>query len=184
MTHQAVRKAIETGRLKRCLRPGRRGAHAIDPEIADQEWTANTDPAQVRARPGAPGEPAQGTLPGMTPPDEARTRAAAASGAAGQAFAAARAMSESARARLARLDLEEREGRLVELDRVVDGASTIGRELHDALRAMPARVAGTLYGMRSANEVRQLLDAEIDRILRTLSTRLEEIGASARDGTT
>ena len=39
----SVRKAIESGRLKRCLVDGK-----IDPQVGIEEWNANSDPRQQR----------------------------------------------------------------------------------------------------------------------------------------
>lgn len=52
-TRPAVLKAIADGRISDAVTVDRRGWKRIDPDLADQLWAANTDPAKTRAGDGS-----------------------------------------------------------------------------------------------------------------------------------
>lgn len=155
VTHAAVLKAITEERLKESVR--KRGpGYQIDPELADREWALNTDsgtgyPAHAsrspETTPGAP-ETGGGDLP--------------------ISYAEARAQHERFKARLAQLELEQREGKLVEAEAVKREAFRVARLVRDALLNLPDRVAGELAAETNQFKVHQRLSHEIRRALEDL----------------
>lgn len=149
----AVLKAISEERLKASVR--RKGpGYQIDVAKADAEWAANTDsgtgaPAHAKNR--------------QAEPDEAETED-------GQpiTYAEARAQHERFKARLAQLELEQREGKLVEADVVKREAFRTARLVRDALLNLPDRVAGELAAETNQFKVHQRLVSEIRRALEEL----------------
>lgn len=143
----AVHKAIVEGRLSKSVKRKGQG-YQIDVELADQEWAANTDtgsgyPAHAKNAPSA-AQPSD---------DEAIT------------YAEARAQHERFKARLAQLELEEREGKLVEAEVVKQQAFRVARMVRDSLLNLPDRVAGELAAETNQFKVHQRLTLEIRRAL-------------------
>jgi phage terminase Nu1 subunit (DNA packaging protein) len=152
---QAVMKAIHEGRLVESVTRRESGRYDVDPVKADAEWSANTDSGQ-----GAPAHLAN--RPAAEPDDiEAED---------GQpiTYAEARAQHERFKARLAQLELEQREGKLVEADAVRREAFRVARIVRDALLNLPDRVAGELAAETNQFKVHQRLVQEIRRALEDL----------------
>jgi len=142
----AVQKAIQSGRIT---------ANAdglIDSERADAEWIAKTRPGQRRVRP---------TSATLQEPAEAP--------AAGIDYFRARAIRESYLARLAKIEFEEKTGKLVSRDEVQVAAFTKARTIRDNLLNIPDRLAATLAAEADADRVHQILSAEIRKALEELS---------------
>jgi phage terminase Nu1 subunit (DNA packaging protein) len=70
--------------------------------------------------------------------------------------------------RLAELELEQREGKLVEADVVQREAFKAARQVRDALLNLPDRVAGVLAAETNQFKVHQMLTKEIRRALEDL----------------
>jgi phage terminase Nu1 subunit (DNA packaging protein) len=129
-------------------------SYAIDAELADREWNKNTDngrgyPAQVR---------------------HVESKIAEAAVDAGDddqpiSYAAARAQHERFKARLAQLELEEREGKLVEAEAAKREAFRVARLVRDAMLNIPDRVAAELAAETNQFKVHQRLTHEIRRAL-------------------
>lgn len=149
----AVLKAISEERLKASVR--RKGpGYQIDVAQADAEWAANTD--------SGTGAPAHAKNRQAEPDDiEAED---------GQpiTYAEARAQHERFKARLAQLELEQREGKLVEADAVRRESFRVARIVRDALLNLPDRVAGELAAETNQFKVHQRLVQEIRRALEDL----------------
>lgn len=170
VSHTAVRKALAAGRITL----GEDGT--INPEAADQQWTTSTNlskprnsvigvPKKRRAA-GAPSDPlgSQGFDEPVTPPaSEAGTARLVSS------YAASRAAREAYLARLAKLDFEERSGKVVDADEVRAQIFGLGRRVRDALMGLPDRLAPVLAGMTDQAEIHRLLAEEITIILAELS---------------
>lgn len=149
----AVLKAITEERLKDSVR--RRGpGYQINPELADQEWAANTDSGT-----GAPAHAKNRTQ--MAEPGESED---------GQpiSYAEARAQHERFKARLAQLELEQREGTLIEAEAAKREAFRVARLVRDSLLNIPDRVAGELAAETNQFKVHQRLVKEIRRALEDL----------------
>jgi hypothetical protein len=169
VAHTSVRKAIAAGRISTSDGTSR---GKINPELADREWSENTDRSKPRnsiagspkgrRRPGEPSEPMEldggngGNGTGKTKP--------AASG-----YAIARAAREAAQAQLARLTLDERLGNLVDAAGVKLAAFNAARHARDQLLAIPARVAPLLVGVSDRGEIQRILDDELERVCKGLS---------------
>jgi hypothetical protein len=54
VSHEAVRRAIESGRLERSVVLVKGEPKITDPELADHEWEANTRPTSMAAPPAEP----------------------------------------------------------------------------------------------------------------------------------
>lgn len=123
VTENAVRTALETGRITRTP------DGSLDPERARREWNASTDPARSRVQPPH-------TAPRRGKPDR--------DGDGASAFQRARTHKESALARLRQLDVETRAGKLVDADQVRRRVFTMAREERDAWLNWPARIGPVL----------------------------------------
>jgi len=148
----AVHKAIVEGRLSKSVKRKGQG-YQIDVELADQEWAANTDTGS--------GYPAHAKNAGTIPPPSA----APSSDDEPITYAEARAQHERFKARLAQLELEEREGKLVEAEVVKQQAFRVARMVRDSLLNLPDRVAGELAAETNQFKVHQRLTLEIRRAL-------------------
>lgn len=170
VSHVAVLKAIETGRLQKSVTRPSPKKILIDAELADQEWEGNTDPAQQREKeaaeflPGSAGE--QGELFKRPKDDRATQEQNRTSGAT---MAKARAMKETFLARLAQLSFEEKTKKLVSRNTVEAEAFSLARKLRDALLLIPARVVPRLASAKDLAEMEDLLRAEIIKTLEGVS---------------
>ena len=141
-TAWAVQKALKSGRI-------RRGAGGrIDPEEADADWDRETSPAR---RPIAP--PIESDSSGQL---------------AGLNYAQARAARELYAARIARLDFEERNGKLVSVDQMKVEIFRKARQVRDRMLAIPGRVAARLAAETDARAIRKVLNKEIRKALEAL----------------
>src|SRR5262249_34600236 len=145
VSHTAVRKALATGRITQDAEGG------IDPALADRQWSQSTDlskplnsvtgvPKKRRA-PGAPSDPlgSRGSEDdALSDPVESGAPRLVSS------YAASRAAREAYLARLAKLEFEQRSGKLVDADEVRAQIFALGRRLRDALLGIPDRLAPVL----------------------------------------
>ena len=107
----------------------------IDPERADRDWEGNTDPDRQ----------ASDVRPAT--------------------YSEARAIREALNARIARLEYEERLGKLVDAAEVRREAYRTGRVLRDRVLAVPGRVAAQAAAESSAKRIQSLMDQELRRAL-------------------
>jgi len=154
----AVQKAIEAGRITVVVDD--RGAKKIDSEQADKAWDQNTDLAkqsllhapdsaaagQTSEQSGEPDEDAP--LPGDS--DRYKT---------------ARAEREEIRRDSERLELQLKQGSLIDVDEAGRIAYTKFRALRDSLLNVPARVKDQCAAMKDPMEVELLLDRELSSVL-------------------
>jgi hypothetical protein len=165
---QAIYKAIRGGRLVRSVRK-RGGQSEVDPEVADQEWAARTNPAMQRGDPGdgkpvaaapvrtrrrkggpqAKPEEAPATPAPAKPPAPAPLEATPAldlaelerrlTEARGD-YGEVRAIREELDARLRVLDYQVRTGELVEAGPAWQEVFKRVRDLRDVLLAIPEQI--------------------------------------------
>jgi hypothetical protein len=153
----AVRKALKAGRIT----AGADGL--IDPEVADRQWAGSTDvshrPQGLRLVPGegAPRVPSASPGPPETPASASLEDAPRLA----SSYAASRAAREAYLARLAKLDFEQRSGKLVDADEVRAQVFGLGRRLRDAFLGMPDRLSPVLAGQSDQALVHRLLTEEI-----------------------
>lgn len=140
VSHEAVRKAIATGRIQQ------EADGSIDPDKADAAWDRNT-----LARGDGEGGDARSGVPNLQ---------------------TSRAIREAYAARLAKLDFEERTGKLISADQVKVETFNLARRLRDRIQQLPRRVAPQIVAavvkQPDVREVEALLDAEIHEALSEL----------------
>ena len=135
----AVQKALRCGRITR------RADGFLDSMEADASWERNT-----RVYTSA--------MTGQLQPEAER-------GAAADHYASARAVREHYEARLAKIEYEERTGRLVSKDEVQIAAFNRFRQFRDAVLNLPDRLAAQLAAEGDAANCYQMLSTEIRRAL-------------------
>lgn len=84
-------------------------------------------------------------------------------------FVSARTMREAYRAQMAKIDFEERSGKLTDAAKVKDDAFRAGRIVRDALLAIPDRLSDILAAEDDPRVIRQLLLDDFEQILNDLS---------------
>lgn len=135
-----VQKALRDGRITK------EEDGTIDPERADREWDANTN--EAKRRPPAGGRSAE---------DRAEGKPAT--------YSEARAIREALNARIARLEYEERIGKLVSRAEVEAEAFRVGRLLRDRLFVIPGRVSAQIAAETNPKRIAALLDREFRTVL-------------------
>lgn len=141
ISHTAVQKALRQGRIKTTA------GGKIDIEQADRDWERNTSPVNA--------------------PKRAPRVDGGAGG--GSSFAQSRAVRELYLARLAKIEFEERTGKLISRDEVTVAAFTKARTVRDSLLNIPDRVAAVLAAETDPVRAHQILTHEIRKALRELS---------------
>ena len=141
---ESVRLAVHDGRLaKSVTKKGTR--YDIDPEVADQEWKANTNPAKQ---------------------NNTKKKLADA-----PSMAQARAVREMYAARLTQLEFEERSGLLCKVEDVKLSAFKSARLTRDAMLNIPARVVNEITALiggleaDKSHEILLILQREIHSAL-------------------
>jgi hypothetical protein len=137
----AVQKAIKTGRIAK--QPDGR----IDPAAADVAWKQKT----------------RTYVPAITRPPEPEHEEIGGFG-AGQ-YTRARAVREHFQARLAKLEYEERVGKLVSKDEVQVAAFNKFRQFRDHILNIPDRVAAMVAAEAETAKCYEILATEIRRAL-------------------
>lgn len=158
----AVSQAISAGRITPVAGPD--GRKMIDPEVADLQWKAKTDPAQsARANASKRGD----DLPGhgdLAAPDYLKSRA----------------RREQAEANIAEMRAAELAGELVSAERVRLAATKMGRLMRDAVLGVPSRIAPTIAAETDAHLIEQALLASLRRALddtaKISASDLEQVG--------
>ena len=164
----AVRKALAAGRIKADAEG------AIDPTAADTQWDTSTNLSKPlnsvtgvpkkRRTPGAPSDAIGAAGAGIPEANGLSDAARLIS-----SYAGSRAARESFLARLAKLDYEERSGKLVDADEVRAQQFALGRRIRNSMRGIPDRLAPILVGQTDAAVVHRMLSEEIERGLAELS---------------
>ena len=164
----AVQKAIASGRIQ-VEADGR-----IDPNKADAQWDRHTRMAQpttpkvvtpqvVTPRVVSTERPAAPPNPPAAPSDDAR----------GVDYHKARAVRETYSARLAKLEFEERTGKLISKDEVDIKYFQLARQLRDRMQQIPRKVAPEIVALVVADPdvrgVTDILDVAIREALEDLA---------------
>ena len=151
VTLKAVQKAIQSGRI-RTTSDGK-----IDVDQADADWVRNTGPRQATIATSSPA-PRRAQTQAETPLPEPA--------AAGPLdYARARAVRENYLARLAKIEFEERSGKLVSRDEVQVAAFNKFRTFRDGMLNIPDRVAAVLAAESDPARVHEILATEIRKAL-------------------
>ena len=158
----AVQKAIATGRIH----PEPDGG--IDPAKADAQWDRHTRTAQPTTPRVTTARPPPVSQPAPPPPmpqasDDAR----------GVDYHKARAVRETYSARLAKLEFEERTGKLISKDEVDIKYFQLARQLRDRMQQIPRKVAPEIVALVVADPdvrgVTDILDVAIREALEDLA---------------
>lgn len=151
---RAVQKAIQSGRIQTTA------DGSIDTAQADADWERNTGPRAGRsiALPSPPPRPA--AQPSAPEPPRAELGATG-----GLDYARARAVRENYLARLAKLEYEERLGKLLSRDEVTVAAFNRFRTFRDGMLNIPDRVAAVLAAETDPAKVHEVLRTEIRKAL-------------------
>jgi len=148
VTRAAVTKAVDTGRIS----IGDDGL--LDPEVADAEWDANTNPDQALRNKGA------GAAPAIDP--------------AAKRWQDARARREERLADLAELDLQERRGELIHKGSVRKSLRAKVVQVRESLDSMADRLAPLLAAEADIAKVRALIRGELRHALSELARGVDE----------
>lgn len=148
VSKQRVEAGIKSGLLKSSLsvtKKGTRNFYKIDLEAGLQEWADNIDPAKQR-----------------DPAKQADTnKAMDAVGGTPSQYQRAKAVKETYAAQLARLEYEEKAGKLVPAAQVKAEAFKVARNVRDSLMGLPERVAAELAHMTEPREIAIYLRAQL-----------------------
>ncbi len=149
ITEAAVRKAIKQGRITK--NPNGK----INPQIADNEWGKNTDPAQIKP------------IFAEEKPDYSQNSIPSA--ASGPSYQQSRAIKEAYGAKLLRLQFEKESKKLISIDDVKVSAFNAARMTRDRILNIPDRVIPQLVGKTNIFEMKEILKAELIKALEELS---------------
>ena len=150
---QYVAKLVKQGRIK--LDGGK-----IDPVAARQAMSALAEPSTTLRQPPADSANQQPRSPigGSLPSDNRKV----------VDYAAARTMREAYRAKMARLDYEEREGKLVDAKKMYEEGFQLGRQVRDALLGITDRLADILAAESDSANIGKLLRSELELVLQQI----------------
>lgn len=186
LSGEGVRKAIKTGRIpphlvgERKVGNGRKWPVILDPAAARAALGANTDDRKQRDREvlaenrrrvahGQPKLPTAGTAGGGDPPDD--LPAAAVGKAGGQAGkgniptqAESNALAAAYKARMAKLEYEERVGKLVNAADIEKRIVTMLRDAVTKLRGVPTNAKMSLphLTVRDVEQLENLIDEALE----------------------
>ncbi|WP_424894873.1 hypothetical protein [Tepidimonas sp. HKU79] len=161
----AVQKAIASGRIH----PEPDGS--IDPAKADAQWDRHTRTAQPttpRVTTARPPPVAQHASQPAAPPPQPQ----ASDDARGVDYHKARAVRETYSARLAKLEFEERTGKLINADEVKVKYFNLARLLRDRIQQIPRKVAPQIVAAVVAQPDQRVVE---DLLMEAIREALEEL---------
>ena len=137
VSHVAVKKAIDTGRITP-LPDG-----TLDPEIADAQWAKNTLSRKAAEQPSQPARPSPARpSPASRSPEVPDPAQSLPSG--GASLLQARTANEELKARLKQIALAEKKEELVDRAKAVAQVFKLARSERDAWLNWPARVSAQM----------------------------------------
>lgn len=171
---QAVCKAIDSGRLKKCLVtvPGAK-KQKINPIIAQEEWALNTDTSYISNGKSAPPpvamsfddlkahEPPPAPLPNPLNKKKAKGE--------NKNEETSRSIKEFYAAKMAQLEYEREAGLLIPAAQVQSESFKLARMVRDRIMAIPARLSAELVGHTDQKVIAKKLVDELRRALDTLA---------------
>ena len=167
VSHTAVAKAIKAGRIN--AEPDGK----IDPVKADAQWDRNTLPSQNLNTAGA-GKPASNAAtPAVSTPVSTReSHAPLETRAAAPDYQTSRAIREAYAARLAKLEFEERTGKLLNADEVKVKHFNLARLLRDRIQQIPRKLAPQIVAAVVAQPDQRVVE---DLLMEAIREALEEL---------
>jgi hypothetical protein len=171
VSHTAVAKAIKAGRISK------EADGTIDPAKADAQWARNTLPSQNLNTSATKPASKVATPPVSTPVSTApvanrelqpplETRAAAPD------YQTSRAIREAYAARLAKLEFEERTGKLLNADEVKVKHFNLARLLRDRIQQIPRKLAPQIVAAVVAQPDQRVVE---DLLMEAIREALEEL---------
>lgn len=158
VSHTAVNRAIEAGRIVKGVVRLANGTKRINPKIADKEWIENTNPDHWRTKYSTQG----GRNATEVDPEASKAEGNASLNAAKRAKAILDA-------KMAELDYRKKAGELVEKKKVYETLYTWGKELRNELLQVPDRVIDEVLGAPGRNEALTRLYDELAAVLDKLT---------------
>lgn len=155
VSEAAVRKAVKQGRISKS------SSGKINPQIADNQWDKNTDPAQIK-RPDL-----------SEKPDYSQNSSA--NSLSGPSYQQSRAIKEAYSAKLIRLQFEKESKKLISVDEVKVAAFNAARMTRDRILNIPDRVIPQLVGKTDIFEMKEILRNELVKALEELSKVHEKL---------
>ena len=171
-SHSAVRKAIDRGSLVRSISYDDRNRIWIDAKLADKEWAERVDEAQQREPEVARGRHSDGEdgaeqgalFPELRPDKTPDTPGGKKSG-----YKQAQAVRIMYQAQLAKLDYEERSGKLCRVEGVQVEAFRTGRVVRDSILNIADRIAAELAAETQVHVVHSKLVQELTVAMQELA---------------
>ncbi len=169
-SHVAVINAYNDGRLSEpaVRREGR--SWIINAELADEQWAARTDPSEYGGHAGGGSRPIGIEAPAQQEPAPPPAPAAPPAAKKGPPIAVSKQVKAAYEAKLTELDYKERSGEMGSLQDMRKEASRLARQVRDLLLIIPSRNAAKVAAMSDPEEIRALLQAEIESALRGLAS--------------
>ena len=167
-SHVAVINAIKGERLTppAVRREGSRWI--INPELADEQWATRTDPSEYGGQAGGGSRPIGiETLVQQRPATPPPPPAAAAKG--GPSLAVSKQVKAAYEAKLTELEYKERSGEMGNLQDVRKEPARLARQVRDLLLIVPSRNAAKVAAMSDPEDVRALLQQEIELALKGMA---------------
>ena len=163
VSHTAVAKAIKAGRIS--AEPDGK----IDPAKADAQWARNTLPSQKlnTSKPAS-----KVATPPVSKVASRDTQAPLETRATAPDYQTSRAIREAYAARLAKLEYEERTGKLINADEVTVKHFNLARVLRDRLQQIPRKVAPNIVAAVVAQPDQRVVE---DLLMDAIREALEEI---------
>jgi hypothetical protein len=165
VTQQAIAKLIRQGKLDGAfIRQGRQ--YRINGDKADAILASFSNPARAGALTGS-------AATARRPDPEPSPARAVAGGII--SFAEAARREKLARAALLELALLQKRGELVERSRVEAAAAKLATIVRVGIEAIPAKVAPTVAGLKTAGDVARYLQGQFKEVLDNLSKGIADL---------
>lgn len=167
-SHVAVINAIKGERLAppAVRREGSRWI--INAELADEQWATRTDPSEYGGQAGGGSRPIGIETPVQQRPDPTYAPPpAAAKG--GPSLAVSKQVKAAYEAKLTELEYKERSGEMGNLQDVRKEAARLARQVRDLLLIVPSRNAAKVAAMSDPEDIRALLQQEIEGALKGMA---------------
>ena len=170
---QTVRRWIAKGVItEACVKvgQGKKKSWRIDADQADLLWRAWQD--EVDPRHKASGKAKQEEFGKVAAEDPTDVVPDVPTGGSGSAYQKAKAAHEIFRAKIARIDYEERAGEVCKVKTVRKSRFNTARRVRNAILAVPSRVTPRLCAMRDHHEILNYLTEELTKAMASLSDDL------------
>lgn len=166
VSHTAVAKAIKAGRISK------EPDGTIDPAKADTQWERNTLPSQTLDTGASKLTQKVATLAVSTPVSSREAQAPLETRAAAPDYQTSRAIREAYAARLAKLEFEERTGKLLNADEVKVKQFNLARLLRDRIQQIPRKVAPQIVAAVVVQPDQRVVE---DLLMEAIREALEEL---------